>query len=262
MYSINYRDSNPPGFHQTSWAHLPGNKRVRGIMKIPIGIDVPLEPLELALIGANGRGKITAQTRRWRMRPVTDEEYEREQRAKQNAVSFRFVGGAFWIANDEVMNDNEAALMTGAAVRLTKGISPLLGFEVEAMGSYTGEATFNSGERSRSAILGRAQLGGLLRFGDKVVRVARIGVGVQATRYESETMAGAASTDTSYELSAFLTFGGEIGLRLSDNVILGASASAVSNLTSTGESPGFQSIELGVHLTYGWSPSTDDDDSE
>ena len=75
-----------------------------------------------------------------------------------------------------------------------------------------GDVMFNGqeGDIVRSARLGRVRLGGLLRFGDKVVPYARVGIGVQGVSYDSEFVMNGTAMDgpnSSLDITAFFTVG-------------------------------------------------------
>ena len=186
--------------------------------------------------------------------------------AKQASVSVRLVGGAFWVVDGLATEDLAATRFTGLAVRYSKGLSMLFAFEAELVGARTRTACFEDitiegkqGDLLRSATVGRVQVGGALRFGGAtILPLARIGLGLHAASYTTEFIAEPMqmngpepSPESSTEYIGLVALGGGLDIRVTDDVLIGATASALLQGTEK-----LRTFELGLHLSYGWLPSS------
>ena len=233
---------------------IPPGDKVEGYMSI----DDPLALGKYALVtlvAANGQSR-TEAIQIW---PPPDgptkEELEREQRAKQAILGPSTTLGACWISSG-VADDTKQEMTTCYAfgMKYTQGIIERLAVDLEAVGGWTGGAQF--GDQTRSARFGRVTASGLLRFGATHTRYMRFGFALHGQQHSSEFMAGGAEMDdpdSSFHLTGMIILGGGLNVRLGKHVIAGAAASGMLQLTGE-RGEGQQALELGVHLSYGWSP--------
>lgn len=249
-------------------ATIPGKTRVHGVIMLPDAMNDELDRLSIELRQPSGVGSVVAAAQSWRLRPVSEEELEEEARARQQSLSGRVVTGALWLPDDAGLERLEATRMFGVGVRYLKGFQNKFAFEAEVIAAWTGDASFDGvmvdgtqGQLSRSAVLGRVLLGGMLRFGDKISPNVRIGVGGQALRFNTRFApvgGGVERDDSVFAVDALWMFGGGLDIRLNERLITGLSASLVGPLTRAGgEGVGLNRndgllLELGLRFGYAW----------
>lgn len=259
--------------HQPGEAILGQEETIHGVVAVKPdpGLSLTKAPHLLELLNCSGQSAFASHLRGWRrvkveftVYPLTAkddwlkevaEEEARLLRAKQLILGPRVFFGAFWLSNGLKGEDRntEATTFRAGGLRLTKGLSENFAFETEASGGTTGEVTFDlDGQQlKRKAKFGRVHIGAALRFGaEKVIPTARIGIGVQGTSYDSDTVG--TEPDDGVEFSTFVAFGGGVDYRLSQQFMGGISLAVV---TPFGAEDSFgRTIGAGIHLGYGWNP--------
>ena len=159
-----------------------------------------------------------------------------------------------------------ASQLDGTDLRLlggwvTYGFTEKINGEAFIVLGNSGQARFANmtindvqGDLLRNARIGRAQFGGLVRWGDRYKPTFRAGLGVQAASYDSRFMVGSSSTpgpESSVDVHGLAYFGAGVGIRLTDSLLLDLSGNFVSLLNSESKS-----VQLGVQIGYSWKPST------
>ncbi len=243
-------------------AVIPKQTRVRGVFLLPAALENSIEPLTLELRQPNGLDSVIAAARTWRLRPVSDEELERERKARQLSVSARLIIGPFWIDDGLGQDERHAAFMTGIAVHFQKGFTNGLAVYGEAAGGWTGEASFADvtldgadGELTRKALFGRLHIGGAVRFGEPYLKTMWAGFGVQGVRHESRhTPSGGVSSELEpvTDFEGFFTFGADVQKRFGDHVSLGVGASAAVKGSVV------RTLEVAAQLSYAWDSAGDE----
>ena len=263
----------PPPKDERLLAVIPASTRVRAVLKLPAALGNELKPMSIELQGLNGIGSFVAAAESWRLRPVDDEEYKREQRAKQSSLSVHMITGGIWLADSTGLDELEGTYLVGFGARYQKGFASGLAVEIEAAGGRTGQVRFNdaslddmSGNLEREAFIGRVLLSGAIRFGDPYVTTLRIGLGVQGGSYRSRLVATDGGTelasDSSLELEGIVSFGGGLQARIGESLFAGLDANVVWVANSlSDERQGSGGIQIGINVGYGWLPSKKEPDS-
>ena len=242
-------------------ATIPPGQRAEGIVWIPPQLKDQVQSLTMTVYGPGGTLLLSAKLDDYIVPVLPKEEYERQQardrRAKQLIIGIRLLYGACWIPDGLETDNLDATSCTGLGFRLTKGISQLIGFEAEIAAIQTDKASFDNvtvadteGTLTRSASLGRIQLGGVLRFGDQVIPTARVAVGLQATSHENDFTAPdvAPGLDQATKFTRLLNIGIGVDIRVGDSLMAGVGTSAIF----LGDR--LESVDAGVTVSYGWSP--------
>ncbi len=242
-------------------ATVPPTQRADGIVWIPPQLKDRVQSLTMTVYGLDGTLLLSAKLDDYIVPVLPKEEYERQQarerRAKQLIIGIRLLTGACWIPDGLETDNLDATSCTGLGFRLTKGISQLIAFEAEIAALQTGKANFTnvtvgeiSGNLTRTASLGRIQLGGVLRFGDRIIPNARIALGLQATSHENDFSApeAAPGLDQATKFTRLLNIGIGVDIRLGDSLMAGVGTSAIF----LGDR--LESVDAGVTVSYGWSP--------
>ena len=241
-------------------ATLEMHGRIRGSLLIPNAIDHDIEPMQIKFIGTKGTAPYTTAIKVIRMRPVSEADEAREARARQIAVSVRGVYGGFW--TDDGVDGTETiggASMKGLGIRLTKGISNLWAFEAEFIGGQSAQVMFRDaswqgmqGDISRPASFGRLLAAGVVRFGERYIVSTRLGVGVQATSYNSTFTAGGVGMPGpggSFAIDGMYTVGVGFDTHFGKHWTFGAGANFSSTLRTV-----TSTLDAGLHFGYRWSP--------
>ncbi len=247
-----------------AFAIIPPRSSVRGIVLIPDGVQADIDKWRLRFFAPKATRPLIAATQRIDWVPIPHKEAVRRRRAKQVAVIVGVVTGAYWLNDGDGQGLSDGTFLTAVAVRYLQGFHKNFAFEAEGMGGKTGEAEFKNmswngmnGDVARSATFGRVRVGGLLRLGDKYIPTVRLGLAGQGTSHSSLFSTGATSMDgpgSSFDFSALLDFGIGFDVRVGEHFLAGVAASMVNVLSGPGGNDGFQSLELGMHASYAWSP--------
>lgn len=187
-------------------------------------------------------------------------ELDREMRAKQASLSMRLLGGAFWTGDAVDGTDAIAGTsMGGVAVRYQKGYLNGFALEIEGAGARTDQARFRDanwngmqGEIARSASLFRFMAGGAARLGDRYVTTVRLGIGIQATSYNSSFTTGSTTMEgpgAQFEIDGVWSFGASFDARLGKSWVLGLGATL-----SDGINTDARGLDAALHLGYRWNP--------
>lgn len=219
---------------------LETDGHLRGVIVLPGTTEPKREAMGLRVYDAKGQALAEVVLSGWRMIPITQEEAERERRAKERAkrgyIGGRVFGGALWMTEGDEL---AGASLAGLGLRITKGMHENWAFEADVIGARTGQASFDDGS-TRRATLGRVLVGGVLRFGDKVMPTVKLKIGGQAGYFT-------AGDESSFAISGVWSFGAGLDARLGERWLLGLDASFTSTFDS--ESP---SLEAGAHLAHSW----------
>ena len=165
---------------------------------------------------------------------------------REKAIGINAIRGLVWLeGGDELDSTN----LTGLGLWATYAFTERFHLEIEALGAVTGKARFEDGPvaQTRSARLGRVHGGLLVRLGSQgVMPYLRLGVGAQGASYEMNAGTG---DDSSFEFDLTWGVGGGIQLRISDEIIAGATISAGQEFDG-----GSRSLQGGAHIGYSWMP--------
>ena len=236
-------------------AEIGIQQTVRGVIAIRLDKAPSVDQLRIRLVEPHSDPDqlryLQAQVSSWSLHrpnvaPYTADDWAlevarreaRAARATQLILGPSGSAGACWLSDGQDETNLDATNCFVFGMRLTKGITELVAFEVEAIGGWTGNTEF--GEQTRSARFGRVTLAGVLRFGQFTIPYARFGVGAQGASYDD---------GSSTEFTPLTTFGIGLARRVGDNFVAGVGVSAVTE--------GFerlQTLDIGVHFGYGWNP--------
>lgn len=210
---------------------------------------------------ATGERSYIANLHGWRpqaieivIQPLTGrEEFEKRVREEEQVIiAPRAVAGVFWVPNGLEAGAGrklDATSFVGGGVRVTKGVSQLLAFEGEFIVGDTGEASF--GDDTRDGLFGRLQAGAALRFGHETAPILRFGIGILTAFYQPTPESG-----TSSEFSGLMFFGLGYTKRISEKWLVGTSATAILQGTEQ-----VRTLEVGVHIGYGFTPGYNPNES-
>ena len=179
---------------------------------------------------------------------------------REMSLSLSASYGAAWLADGMGLNELDATVLRLASVRVTVAFTELIHVEGQLAIARSGAARFDdvsfnnmSGNLEHIATLGRAQIGGLLRWGGKVQPALRAGVGFQGAGYDSSFIVGGSTMsgpETSFEVVMFFGVGAGVDIRLSDNFVLGVELAGQSPLgTSDGDLFG-RAVQAGASIGY------------
>lgn len=228
------------------------------VVAMQVGTFRHMTPEEIEQMRRDEERRRELEELRRRNEQRREREWERTRRSRQLAITIRGLVGGFWLSDGAEQGMMSATTTKGVGVRVTKGILPNFAFEGEAIGGWTGTASFQEvswnnmqGEVARSASFARLQAAGVVRFGEKYVVSTRFAFGVQGTQYDSafdrngESMPGPGDDS---EAALFLAFGGSVDTRLGDHWTVGAGAA----FSQAFEGP--RALEAGIHAGYRWAP--------
>lgn len=258
---------------------IAGFDDVRASIHIPNADKHDLEPMLIEFRGTKGAAPFVTTVQVGTFRHLTPEEvaqlkrdeelrrqnaerqaraWERTRRSRQLSITVHGLAGGYWLSDGAEQGMMSATSTTGVAVRITKGLFPNLAFEGEAVGGRTGSARFRDvswnnmqGDIARQASFGRAQMAGVVRFGDKYVVSTRVGLAVQAASYDSEfstTDASMTGPGSSFELDLLLSLGTGFEARIGNHWTIGAGA----GFSRAFDGP--RVLEAGLHAGYRWLP--------
>ena len=147
------------------------------------------------------------------------------------AISITGGYGATWLGDGMNVGQLDATTLRMVGARITYGLAEYINVEAQVSLGWSDDARFEGvefkdmvGELTHRATLGRAQLGGLIRWGDTYLPTLRLGIGAQGTSYDSRFFVDGNQLDgpdVAFEVLAFLTFGGGIDIRLGEHLQAG-----------------------------------------
>ncbi|MEM9489158.1 MAG: hypothetical protein AAGC55_08435 [Myxococcota bacterium] len=266
--------------HPVIYAGQPG--RIVLEFKVPPALDEATITFQLFEKDADDSAiSATVFPPEWRdgriLVPMTDEELaekereeaearreaERQRRGRQVLVSVQGFYGAYFMRDGAGPGGTnvsriDASSLTGLGLRLAKGFNPGFALEAEIVGARTGTAhwddiTVNNaqGDLTREAKLGRLTVAAVGRMGDILNPYIRAGGGAQFASYEAQ-FSGETNLESSTEFTYFLTFGGGIDARLSENIVLGVALHLEPSILS--DKLFESSFRAGIHISYNWNP--------
>ena len=226
-------------------------EKIRGVVAIAFGsarsisgIHVRLnEPTKARWLGAS----VSAWEFQATIAPYTGEDWAREvaewkarkARETQLILGPRYAYGTCWLTGGIDSETVETTSCQTFGVRLVKGITEMIAFELDAAGGWTGDADF--GASTRSANFGRVTGGGLLRFGEWTIPYFRLGLGAQGASYKN--------SDEPLDVALMTYVGVGIERRIGEHVLLGVATSFEQQIGSD-----LRSLSAAVYAGYGWNP--------
>jgi hypothetical protein len=248
--------------------------RLQATVRVPDELEGELHRLSLQIAAPGGLQPLMLAAQEWvlpegktyypKMTREQALEYERIRRQEEQrqerlrrdemergrvTLHLQAVGGAIWLPSPMDTDELAATSVQGLGMRATYGFTTALAFEGEIVGARTGEASFDGG-MSRSASLMRVQVGGALRFGEKIVPLVRLGVGLQVGMTEAQMPD---SAESAFAASVPFTVGIGVDYRLGSTLLLGIGATATGALQGSNDASKL-GIEAGMHLGYSWRP--------
>ena len=238
-------------------ASVPPDTRIAGVLSVPGGAKYGIPPLRLDLGGPLGVRLTMAAATEWTIEQSvalfnkSERNREKDELADGRiTLDVQALYGAIWLADGIGLNELGVAPLSGLGVRVGYGINRLLSFEGAVVGASSGAACFMApaGELERSMTLGRVYMGGLLRFGERIMPTARAGLGLQGATQRSKMLDGSMD-ESAFEIGFLLGAGVGLDVRLGAGLLLGLGISGEQNLTT-----GTPSFDSGIHLGYAWTP--------
>ena len=257
-------DTRPEDQEQGRIHTLQARERMRAGVILENAITRELEGMQLYFRGTVAAQSAVTANRVIRFRPVPegDLEQERQDREARGRVTIQVqpMYGVMWLANPLLDGQLDSTSLRGLGVRASYGVNRLFALEGEIVGASSGNARFDGmtfqnmeGIVTRNARLGRVLIGGVASMGYRYVPTLRLGIGFQgadsATRFVPATGGEVAGPDVGFEIAAFFSFGAGLDLRLGKHWRVGAHGAYSQSIGATS-----RSLEIGVHLGYGWTP--------
>ena len=179
--------------------------------------------------------------------------------------------GAAWLAEGSGENRTDATSLEtlGARVAYSANEQSDVSFSLEAaLGvAWTGNSQFSSaivdgvqGDLERSALLGRLQVGGVLRLGKTIRPTVRLGVGAQLASIDSSFVPASGGMSpmesSSIEFGVFLAAGAGVDVWIGEALLLGIGLGFETPLGNVQDDALGRSVGVGLHLGFAWEPSS------
>ena len=271
-------------------AVIPPGERVRGVVSVPRAADHETDGITLVFPGGENVAPIELTVDEWVtpwklgtvasseqplallpttrpqqiMVPLSPEEIERERRDRDArgrlSINAQAVLGVAWLGTEQGAGPFEATSLSGIGGRVTYGLNRLFWFEATMIAAFTGESRFDratfdgmEGELVRSATLGRAKFGGVLRLGKHIVPSVRAGLAVQVGSYDSRFFVAGSEVEgpgSTFESNGMWYAGAGMDFHFGSHFIAGAEVSAMYSADE-------RFIEAGAHFGVTWNSRKD-----
>ena len=255
--------------------YLPPARQTRVVLQIPDAIVGDFAATRVALTNASGKELAWVAVDAWQgnplFRPKTKAQIEREaeelrlsklDREARGRIMLQVqpMYGAMWLANPQTDGPLGSASLAGMSVRIGYGFNRFWSVEGEISGASSGDVRFSRmvyqnlpGDMIRSASVGRAQFGGLLRIGEQFTPTLRLGIGLQGSshgvRFSPDDGATMQGPGAGFQVDGYFALGAGFDVRLGERWLIGLQGGYTQAIGDP-----LRSVHAGLHLSYSWQP--------